>query len=222
MRLPSDVPTDPLEIGVDEAGRGSIISCVVAGAVIMPPVSAISEDKRSIYIAITDSKALSAKRRDQLAAFIKDHATAWAVGVVDAAEIDRINILQATYNAMHDAIDHVITKTNAIDAHSRDIRILVDGNRFKPYANVPSECIVKGDAKEICIAAASILAKTTHDQIIKDLVASDPDTYTRYGLLTNMGYGTSAHLEAIKKYGYTPEHRRTFKLKSLLVDGDAS
>lgn len=211
MRLPSEVPTDPLEIGVDESGRGSIISSVVAGAVVMPPLSAIPDDKLPLYMAITDSKALSAKRRDQLAAFIKEYAIAWGVGVVNAAEVDRVNILQATYNAMHHAIEQVM---NTIDQRAHT-RILVDGNRFRPYKDIESECIVKGDAKELCIAAASIVAKTTHDQIIKDLVASDPDTYTRYGLLSNMGYGTKAHIEAIGKYGYTSEHRRSFKLKGL-------
>ena len=219
MRFPSEVPTDPLEIGVDESGRGSIISSVVAGAVIMPPQTSIPEDRLADYMAITDSKALGPRRRDQLAVFIKQYAVAWGVGVITAAEIDRVNILQATYNAMHLAVDQVI---NILPMPMpTNIRILVDGNRFRPYirdgTQVDSVCIVKGDAKELCIAAASIIAKTTHDQIIKDLIASDPTTYNRYGLHTNMGYGTKAHIEAISIYGYTAEHRRTFNLKSILA-----
>ena len=218
MRFPSEVPTDPLEIGVDESGRGSIISSVVAGAVIMPPRTSIPEDRLSDYTAITDSKVLGPRRREQLAHFIKQYALGWGVGVVTAAEIDRVNILQATYNAMHLAIDQVI---NTLHPNNTNIRILVDGNRFRPYirdgTQVDSVCIVKGDSKELCIAAASIIAKTTHDQIIKDLIVSDPTTYTRYGLHTNMGYGTKAHIEAITIYGYTAEHRRTFNLKSILA-----
>lgn len=210
MRLPSEVPEDPIEVGVDESGRGSLISVVVAGAVIMPPISAIPESQRSLYMAITDSKKLTAAKRTALALFIKTHARAWGVGVVDATEIDRINILQATMKAMHIALDQVIDKHPFA-------QILVDGNRFTQYKHndvvVPAECIVKGDAKILSIAAASILAKTTHDQIITDLVASDPDVYQRYSLLSNMGYGTKKHIEAIREHGLTPQHRKSFVIK---------
>lgn len=206
MRVPEDAGV--VEVGVDESGRGSIISVVVAGAVIMPPLSKIPEPERHLYMAITDSKKLTAAKRDKLAAFIKQYAVAWGAGVIDADEIDRINILQATMKAMHIALDQV-------RAACYFDKILVDGNRFVGYNEVPHECIVKGDAKELCIAAASIIAKTEHDKIIKDLIASDPEIYGRYNLVNNMGYGTKQHIDAIKLYGLTPKHRRTFVLKGL-------
>jgi ribonuclease HII len=215
MRFPRD---DVIEIGIDESGRGSIISVVVAGAAVMPPISEIPEDEHALYMAITDSKKLTEAKRDKLAEFIKRRALAWGVGVVDAEEIDEMNILNATYKAMHAAADQVVSKLNERSCYVH--ALLVDGNRFKPYTIpgrgvVPSECIVKGDATVMCIAAASILAKTEHDRIIKALVASDTDTYGKYGLLKNMGYGTKHHIDAIRAHGLTPKHRRSFVIKSL-------
>jgi ribonuclease HII len=206
MRVPID--GGPVEVGVDESGRGSVISAVVAGAVVMPPLSTIPDDLKPLYATITDSKKLGAKKREELAQFIKTHAIAWGVGVVHETEIDSINILNATMKAMHIALD-AVTSTCAVDA------LLVDGNRFKSYKNIPHECIVKGDATVLCIAAGSILAKTEHDKIIRELIASDPDTYTKYDLLKNMGYATPKHIKAIQTHGITPAHRKSFVIKSL-------
>lgn len=197
------------EIGVDESGRGSIISVVVAGAVMMPPLTSIQDEHDvKLYQAIQDSKKLTAKKRDELENFIKRVAIAWGVGVIDAEEIDRINILNATYKAMHLALDQAYS-TNSFS------KIKVDGNRFMRYKDVGHECIIKGDAKVVNIAAASILAKTEHDRILRELVDSEPEVYGKYGIINNMGYGTKAHIEAIKMYGYTPKHRKTYKLKGL-------
>lgn len=215
MRFPRD---DVIEIGIDESGRGSIISVVVAGAAVMPPISDIPEEEHPLYMAITDSKKLTEAKRDKLAEFIKRHALAWGIGVVDAEEIDEVNILNATYIAMHAAVDQVVSKLN--DRSCQVNALLVDGNRFKSYTIpgrgvVPAECIVKGDANVMCIAAASILAKTEHDRIIKALVESDQDMYGKYGLSKNMGYGTKQHIDAIRTHGLTPKHRRSFVIKSL-------
>ena len=200
-----------LEVGVDESGRGTLISAVVAGAAVMPPLEHFPEGPdRDIYLSITDSKKLTAKRRDALEEFIKIHATAWGVGVVGAAEVDEINILQAAFKAMHAAIAAVVEKL----PQPQPLRVLVDGNRFKPYCDLPYECIVKGDAKVLSIAAGSILAKTEHDRIIRGLVKADPTTYAKYDLLNNMGYATKKHVAAIKEHGLTPEHRKSFQLKT--------
>lgn len=207
MRFPQD---SRVEVGVDESGRGSIISVVVAGAVIMPPYEhLVNEHDKRMYMSITDSKKLSKTARSTLEEFIKRVARAWAVGVVDAQEIDEINILNATYKAMHYALNGIADKTQFN-------LILVDGNRFLRYKDVPHECIVKGDANVLSIAAASILAKTEHDRIIEALVASNPDLYNHYGLLKNMGYGTAQHIQAIKKHGLTEQHRKSFVIKALI------
>jgi ribonuclease HII len=212
MRFPDEAV---FEVGVDESGRGSVISVVVAGAAIMPPLTAITnEADRKLYLAITDSKKVTKQRRDILVEFIKRVAVAWGVGIVDAEEIDEINILQATYKAMHQALDAV--------ARTHDIqKILVDGNRFKQYRDIPHTCIIKGDANVLSIAAGSIIAKTTHDDIIQTLVSSDPDMYSKYDLLNNMGYATKRHIQAIQTHGLTPKHRRTFVLKSLQTQAAA-
>jgi ribonuclease HII len=179
----------------------------------MPPLEHFPEGPdRDMYLAIADSKKLTAKRRDALEEFIKTHAVAWGVGVVGAAEVDEINILQAAFKAMHVAIAAVVEK---LPQQPQPLRVLVDGNRFKPYGDLPYECIVKGDANVLSIAAGSILAKTEHDRIIRDLVEEDPTTYAKYDLLNNMGYATKKHVAAIKEYGLTPEHRKSFHLKKL-------
>jgi ribonuclease HII len=206
MRYPT---TDVVEVGIDESGRGSLISAVVAGAAIMPPLSAMhTEEDRQMYVLIADSKKLSVTKRNTLESFIKRIAIAWGVGIVHAHEIDNTNILEATYKAMHMAIEEVISKCG----QPPTLTLLVDGNRFKPFSNYPFECIVKGDANVLSIAAASILAKTAHDRIIVDLVESDPDTYNKYGLLQNMGYGTKKHMDAIREHGVTSQHRQSFAL----------
>lgn len=191
-------------VGVDEAGRGCLFGPVVAAAVILP--EAFPDE---VYKEIRDSKKLSAKKRDVLAAYIKKNAVAFGVGIVDNNDIDKINILKATFRAMHDAL-HEVYKTQVFDL------IKVDGNRFLPYMPpnrdddcVPHECIIKGDDTELCISAASIIAKTTRDSIIADMVTSNPEL-DRYFLTSNKGYGTKAHFEAIMRHGITEHHRKTF------------
>ena len=171
----SDIP----EAGCDEVGRGCLCGPVCAAAVILPP------DFRSDEI--TDSKALSAKRREALRPLIEKEALAWGVAFVSPEEIDRINILNASILAMH-------------------LAIVVDGNRFKPYRDIPHHTVVKGDAKYLNIAAASILAKTHRDELMLRLAQECPG----YGWEKNMGYPTKDHREAIARLGLSPYHRRSF------------
>lgn len=215
MRFPQE-DDGFLEVGVDESGRGSVISAVVAGAVVMPPLSSLAAEDHAMYMQIRDSKKLSAAKRESLAEFIRDKAVAWGVGVIHEKEVDELNILNATYKAMHMAIKHCIATLPQSSTPPQDVRLAIDGNRFKPYADYKYECIVKGDDKVLSIAAASILAKTTHDKIIRDLVASDPDLYGKYDLISNMGYATAKHVAAIKQHGLTPAHRRSYTIKSLV------
>ncbi len=179
------------EAGCDEAGRGCLAGPVVAAAVIIP------EDFQ--HKVLNDSKQLNEKTRYGLVDEIKEQAIAWAVGVVDHQEIDQINILNASFLAMHRALDQLHTKAN---------HILVDGNRFKNYGKIPHSCIIKGDGKYLSIAAASVLAKTYRDDFMKDLSKKFP----QYAWETNYGYPTKAHRAAIKEHGPTPFHRMSFQL----------
>lgn len=205
-------------IGVDECGRGCLYGDVVAAAVILPSdPSVLPPAHRAAYDALTDSKALSAKRRETLAAAIKEMAIAYGIGSASPQEIDKDNILQATMTAMHRAIDTCISSfaasTGSTDSSASPSPtpqlLLIDGTYFRPYPNVPHKCIVKGDAKVKEISAASILAKQYRDQCIKDEVASDP-TLKNYGLHTNMGYGTQSHMSGLKLHGPTAKHRMSF------------
>lgn len=180
-----------IEAGCDEAGRGCLAGSVYAAAVILPP------DYRND--ALNDSKQLSAKSRNRLREEIERDAVAWAVGIVTPAEIDRINILNASILAMHRALDALNVRPQAV---------IVDGNRFKPYAGLPYTTIVKGDGKYLSIAAASILAKTYRDDYMDKLALE----YPQYDWQSNKGYPTKKHREAIKAFGITPLHRRTFNL----------
>lgn len=180
-----------LEAGCDEAGRGCLAGSVYAAAVILP--------KDYHNAELNDSKQLSAKKRYKLREIVERDALAWAVGIVTAEEIDRINILNASILAMHRALAQLSVSPEAV---------IVDGNRFKPYHNLPYSTIVKGDAKYLSIAAASILAKTFRDDYM-DAIAAE---YPQYDWLSNKGYPTKKHREAIKRYGITPYHRRTFNL----------
>ncbi|HEY4538614.1 MAG TPA: ribonuclease HII [Faecalibacter sp.] len=179
------------EVGCDEAGRGCLAGPVVAAAVILD-----SAFKNSI---INDSKKLSEKNRKELRQYIEENALAWAVGIVSAQEIDEINILNASFLAMHRAIDQLQTPIDLI---------VVDGNRFNKYQDIPHECIVKGDGKYMNIAAASILAKTYRDEIMEQLDLEFPE----YQWKKNKAYPTKAHREAIAQYGTTPHHRLSFRL----------
>lgn len=180
-----------VEAGCDEAGRGCLAGSVYAAAVILPP------DYHSERL--NDSKKLTARQRYALRQDIERDAVAWAVGVVTPQEIDQINILNASILAMHRALDQLQVRPEAI---------IVDGNRFKPYRDLPHTTIVKGDGKYLSIAAASILAKTYRDDEMVRLAQEYPD----YDWQHNMGYPTRKHREAIRQHGVTPYHRRTFNL----------
>lgn len=184
-----------VEVGCDEAGRGCLAGSVYAAAVILPP------DYENELL--NDSKKLSAKKRYTLRAEIERDAVAWAVGVVTPEEIDKINILNASFLAMHRALDQLKVRPEAV---------IVDGNRFKPYQELPFTTIVKGDGKYLSIAAASILAKTYRDDYMQALAKE----YPQYDWQSNMGYPTKKHRQAISKHGVTPYHRKSF---NLLGDG---
>ncbi len=180
-----------VEAGCDEAGRGCLAGSVYAAAVILPPDY---HNER-----LNDSKKLTARQRYALRQDIERDAVAWAVGVVTPQEIDQINILNASILAMHRALDQLQVRPETI---------IVDGNRFKPYRDLPHTTIVKGDGKYLSIAAASILAKTYRDDEMVRLAQEYPD----YDWQHNMGYPTRKHREAIRQHGITPYHRRTFNL----------
>ena len=180
-----------LEAGCDEAGRGCLAGAVFAAAVILPPDFSNEQ--------LNDSKQLSEKRRYALRPLIEREAVAWAVGIVTPEEIDRINILNASFLAMHRAVDQL---------KIRPQHLLIDGNRFNPYAGIPHTTVVKGDGKYLSIAAASVLAKTYRDDYMNELAAQ----YPGYHWLENKGYPTKAHREAIRQLGVTPYHRRSFAL----------
>ena len=179
------------EAGCDEAGRGCLAGSVYAAAVVLPP--------DYTHPLLNDSKQLTDARRRALRTDIERDALAWAVGTATAAEIDEINILRASILAMHRALDGQSLRPDFI---------IVDGNRFTPYGQTPHATIVKGDARYLSIAAASILAKTYRDDEMHRLAA----LYPGYGWERNAGYPTAAHREAIARLGVTPYHRRTFKL----------
>lgn len=180
-----------VEAGCDEAGRGCLAGSVYAAAVILP------EDY--VNEALNDSKQLTAKRRYELRDEIERDALAWAVGIVTPAEIDEINILNASILAMHRALDGLKLRPEAI---------IVDGNRFKPYNFIPYTTVVKGDGKYLSIAAASILAKTYRDDYMDRLALE----YPQYDWIDNKGYPTRKHRQAIAEYGITEYHRKTFRL----------
>ena len=180
-----------IEAGCDEAGRGCLAGSVYAAAVILP--------QNYSHPYLNDSKQLTEKRRMILRKDIEKDAIAWAVGVVSPEEIDEINILKASFLAMHRAIDQLKVRPEAL---------IIDGNRFTPYQNLPSTPIVKGDSKYLSIAAASILAKTYRDEYMEELHSQ----YPQYEWSKNKGYPTVAHREAIKRYGTTPFHRMSFNL----------
>lgn len=180
-----------IEAGCDEAGRGCLAGPVVAAAVILP-----SSFRNEI---LNDSKKLTEKKRYELRSIIEKEALAWAVGVVDNKEIDEINILNASFLAMHRALDQLGKLPDSI---------LVDGNRFTAYNNIKHHCIVKGDGIYMSIAAASILAKTYRDDMMTKLAKEFPF----YGWERNMGYPTKIHREGIREHGTTPFHRMSFQL----------
>lgn len=187
-----------IEAGCDEAGRGCLAGPVYAAAVILP-----ADFNNPL---LNDSKQLTEKQRYDLRPVIEKEAIAWAVGIVDNREIDRINILKASFTAMHRAIDQLSVKPQ---------HLLIDGNRFIPYPDIPHTTIVKGDGKMMSIAAASVLAKTYRDDFMNRIAQE----YPQYDWLDNKGYPTAKHREAIRQFGTTPYHRMSF---NLLGDGQLS
>lgn len=181
-----------LEAGCDEAGRGCLAGPVYAAAVILP--------KKYKNKLLNDSKKLSDKQRKELRPLIEQEALAWAVASVSAAEIDKINILNASFLAMHRAVEQLIIQPECL---------LIDGNRFKKYKNVPHQCIVGGDSKFMNIAAASVLAKTYRDDYMERL----HEEFPQYDWKSNKAYGTEKHRLAIEKYGVTFHHRKSFRLR---------
>jgi len=184
-------PSDKIIAGCDEAGRGCLAGPVVAAAVVLP--------KRFKNIILNDSKVLSEKNRDLLRPIIEKQAITWAIGIVSPDEIDEINILNASFLAMHRAIENLAIKAELL---------IIDGNHFNPYPEIPHECIIKGDGKFMSIAAASILAKTYRDDIMKELDLKSPD----YHWKKNKGYPTKQHRKAIAEIGTNKHHRKTFQL----------
>lgn len=196
--------------GVDECGRGCLYGHVVAGAVVLRPRDALTTDAdRAAYDALTDSKVLSAKRRAALAPIIESRlALAYGIGRATAAEIDDVNILQATMIAMRRALDAAAA---ALPPPATIGKLLVDGTIFRGWRDTPYECVVKGDLHVKAISAASILAKEARDAEIRAEIAADPARFAPYGLATNVGYGTLAHRRAIAEHGPLPNHRMTFE-----------
>ena len=185
---------DLLEAGCDEAGRGPLAGPVFAAAVIMP--------KDFYHPLLNDSKKMSQKAREELRPIIERESLAWAVVEVSAEEIDSLNILWASVEGMQRAIRQLSVKPEFI---------LVDGNKFKPLDGIPYKTVVHGDATYASIAAASVLAKTYRDDRMKELALQ----YPQYGWERNMGYPTREHIEAIKQWGYSPYHRKSFHPKEL-------
>lgn len=182
--------TKKIEAGCDEAGRGCLAGPVFAAAVILPPYF--------FHPELNDSKQVPEEQRYELRTFIEEHAIAYSVAQVDHEEIDKINILKASFKAMHLAIDTLKTRPKFL---------LIDGNRFAKYRRTPHACIIKGDATYASIAAASILAKTYRDDYMKNL----HNEFPHYKWITNKGYATEEHRKAIESHGLSPYHRRTFQ-----------
>ena len=180
-----------IEAGCDEAGRGCLAGAVYAASVILPPDFVCEE--------LNDSKQLNEKQRYRLREIIEKEALSWAVGIVFPDEIDKINILNASFLAMHRAVEQLGTKPE---------HLLIDGNRFKAFPNIPHTCVIKGDGKYLSIAAASILAKTYRDDYMMELHKE----YDYYAWDKNKGYPTPKHREGIAKFGSSPYHRKSFTL----------
>ena len=189
--LMSSFTTDLIEAGCDEVGRGCLAGPVVAAAVILP--------KNYQHALLTDSKQLSRDERIALQEDIITDSLSWAVAEVGNEEIDDINILNASFRAMHLALDKLSMRPELL---------LIDGNRFKPYQDIKFECIIKGDAAYLSIAAASVLAKNYRDELMTKLAQQ----YPGYGWHTNVGYPTIEHRDGIRQFGITPYHRKSFQL----------
>jgi ribonuclease HII len=191
--------TELVEAGCDEAGRGCLAGPVFAAAVILP--------EGFYHEKLNDSKQVTEEDRYELRTFIEKNAISYQVASVDHEEIDRINILNASFKAMHLAIEKLTTKAKFL---------IIDGNRFTKYKRIPHQCIIQGDGEYASIAAASILAKTYRDDFMRNL---HPD-FPQYKWNTNKGYGTLEHRKAIEQFGLTPFHRRSFNCSSTQLELD--
>jgi ribonuclease HII len=202
-----------LELGVDEAGRGPMFGRVYTAGVILPKTDfkfELMKDSKKFY---------SQKKIQETAEYIKNNALYWSVTYSTEQEIDKYNILQATYNSMHKSIKEVINKSKN-ELNKTNLYLLIDGSSFKEYTyfdninnsieNINHKCITGGDNKYACIAAASILAKVGRDSYINDLCIAEPELIERYKINSNKGYGAKVHLDGIKKYGITKYHRKSF------------
>jgi ribonuclease HII len=198
---------DLVEVGLDEAGRGSLWGRLYVGAVILSPEDEAYFDNGAALREIKDSKKLTPRRRGALKDYIKENAIETAVSWAEPEEIDKINILQADMAAMHRALDSLEIPFQ---------RILVDGDTWKPWTDhqtleiVPYLTIIDGDAVSLSIAAASILAKEAHDEWVRTMVAERPELNERYGFGRNMGYGTAVHMAGLKTWGADKDHRKSF------------
>ena len=203
---------DILEIGIDEAGRGPLFGRLYVAGVILP------KDDSFDYSEIRDSKKITSKKKiTKLAEYIKQKSIAWYIHSIEAEEIDEINIRQAVLKAMRECVRQLLSLSKE---HLSKTLLLIDGNDFPPYiqydttnnqiVNVPHITIPGGDNLFVAIACASILAKTSRDEYILELCEQNPDLKTKYGIDTNMGYGTKTHLDGIRTYGITPWHRKTY------------
>jgi len=213
LKICFDNNTNIIELGIDEAGRGPMFGRVYAGLVVLP------KDDSFDHSQMKDSKKFHSKKKiEQVAEYIKENATAWAVEYEDEQTIDDINILQATQSAMHKCIKTVLTKLT--DVNLDRLLLLVDGNYFKPYTTlnktktkmetIKYQLIEGGDNKYTAIAAASILAKVERDKYIEDLCVLNPELIEHYGIDSNKGYGSKKHMDGIKQHGITKWHRKTF------------
>jgi ribonuclease HII len=214
----------PLEIGVDEAGRGPLFGRVYAAAVVIDPDSMTHEAAAAAGVEIKDSKKFHSKRKlGRAAEFIRSHAKYWAVAYEEASVVDEINIRRANFRAVHQCIADIIHQSNVVE--SKNIMVFMDGNDFLPMRFprpkndddtndeedlVPAQTIVGGDRQFAPIACASILAKNARDTYIEELCTLEPYLDTYYGLMKNMGYGTKQHFEGLRTYGLSPYHRRSF------------
>ncbi len=195
-----------VEVGLDEAGRGSLWGRLYVGAVIMSPEDEAYFDNGATLRTITDSKKLTKRRRAVLADFVSENAIEATVAWAEPSEIDTVNILQADMAAMHRALSSMTTPFQ---------RILVDGDHWKPWTSaegelIPAITIVEGDARSLPIAAASIMAKEAHDAWVREEITKRPELNEHYGLGSNMGYGTATHMEGLKTWGADALHRRSF------------
>ena len=194
---------DAIEVGVDEAGRGCLFGRLYVGAVVFSDDKEAFFDHGATLETIKDSKVITKRRRDILYDYIQDCALDKAVGFAEAAEVDEVNVLQADLNCMHRTLDSLQNVPVS--------RILVDGDHWRPYRDTEGYAIVDGDAQYLAIAAAGILAKVARDRWVASVVVEHPEWDERYGLGSNMGYGTAAHMKGLSEHGATSEHRRSFR-----------